>query len=203
MVIVSCLPTKQRNAGTKLSVYDVPALVARCPVVRSPNRKRLHARSKKLSSNEEDATQRGSSKPVQLQVPQPVVPEVGHVSRASIAISLTPEIEKLRDELAKVAVLSLVEGFVNESIILEVAPSIINRALARPLTPLSDCSYLIPLTSKEEVREVCMLDTFKVATKDDCSLVGRDLGNGSTYGICLYMVGVGVLSLKFSSRWES
>lgn len=97
--------------------------------------------------------------------------EMGRVSCTSISIFLTPEIENLRDELAKVAVLSLVEGFANEPSILEEAPSFINRTLAGPLTPLNGCSYLVPLTSRKEVREVCKLGTFKVATKDGpCTL---------------------------------
>lgn len=94
-------------------------------MIRSPNRKRLHVRSKKLSSKEDGGDQCKGSRLAQVPLKSPVVQEMGRTSRASLSISLTPEIEKLRVELAKVAVLSLVEGHVNETSVLEVAPTII------------------------------------------------------------------------------
>lgn len=90
---------------------------------------------------------------------------------ASLSLSLTPETEKIRDELTKVAVLSIIDGFVNEGSVLEVAPTIINRPLAGPITPLSECTFLVILASREEAKEVCKLVSFKVATKDGpCTL---------------------------------
>lgn len=41
--------------------------------------------------------------------------------------SLSPEVMATREELDKVAILSVVEGYVNESSVLEVALAIINR----------------------------------------------------------------------------
>lgn len=116
--------------------------------------------------------------PPQVQQPgvQPLVHHLeelvaGSVSHASLSIPLTPAIEKLREDLAKVVVLSLVEGYVNESSVLEVAPFIINTTLAGPITTLNDCSFLVPLANRDEVREVCKLDSLKVATKDGpCTL---------------------------------
>lgn len=77
----------------------------------------------------------------------------------------------LREELAKVAVLSLEEGFVNEANLLAVMPSIINKELASPITPLYDCTFLLPLRSREEVKELCKLGKFKVKTKDGPCIV--------------------------------
>lgn len=143
-------------------------MAARCPIGRSPNRKRLHVRSKKLGSATGEGVQHPGGQHPGQQFGDPVV---GRASHASLSISLTPAIEKLREDLAKVAVLSLVEGYVNESSVLEVAPTIINSTLAGPITPLNDCSFLIPLANREEVREVCKLGSFKVATKDGpCTL---------------------------------
>lgn len=52
----------------------------------------------------------------------------------ALSLPLSPEVSDIWEELAKVAVLSLVDGFVNESIILEVMPSIINLDLLEPIT---------------------------------------------------------------------
>lgn len=101
----------------------------------SPRRKRLHVRSKKLTSNNLPALPR--EEPIQVNVAttnhQP--------SRLSLSLSHTPEIEKIREDLAKVVILTFIEGFVNGSSILEVAPTIINRSLAGPITPLNECSF--------------------------------------------------------------
>lgn len=102
--------------------------------------------------------------------PRPVVAMATKISRASLSLSLASEIESLRDELAKVAVLTLVEGYVNEASLLEVAPTIINKSLAGPITPFNDCAFLVPLSSREEVKEVCGLGS-KVATKDGPCMV--------------------------------
>lgn len=90
-------------------------------MVRSPHRKRLHVRTKKSTSTEkQDASQEG---PMKMTVTAANHPPPSHVS---LSLSLTPEIEKMRKDLAQVAILSLVEGFVNNSSILEVVPSILN-----------------------------------------------------------------------------
>lgn len=69
-------------------------------------------------------------------------------------------------------VLSIVDGHVNESSVLEVAPALINRQLASPITPMNECHFLVLLASREEVKEVCKLGTFKALTKDNiCSLL--------------------------------
>lgn len=115
---------------------------------------------------------------------------LGRFSRSSLSIPLTPEIEKVRDDLASVAVLSLEQGHVNDSTLMEVAPSILNRTLAGPITPLTDCSFLVPLANREEVRDVCKLGNFTIVIKDGpCTLklapwsaeigaVGRTSGSG-------------------------
>lgn len=68
-------------------------------------------------------------------------------------------------------VILLVEGFINEDIILEVIPPIINRNLAGPITQLNECTFIVPLASRVEVKEVSKLGSFKAATKDGpCTL---------------------------------
>lgn len=100
-----------------------------------------------------------------------MVPNSGRLSHTSLSIALTQETEKIWDELAKVAVLSLVDGHVNDTSVLEVAPTIITMALAGPIMPLNDCSFLVPLANRDEVRKVCKLSTFKFSTKDGpCTL---------------------------------
>lgn len=63
-------------------------------------------------------------------------------------------------------VLSLVDVFVNESSVLEIAPTIINHSLAGPITPLNEYTFLVPLASREEVKEVCKVGTSRVMMKD-------------------------------------
>lgn len=79
---------------------------------------------------------------------------------------MSPEITATLEELGRVVILSLVSDFVNEASILDIAPSLINTSLAGPITPLNECSYLEPLASRSEVKEVCKLGTFKATTKD-------------------------------------
>lgn len=68
-------------------------------------------------------------------------------------------------------VLSLIEGFVNDSNLLTVLPSIINRELTGPITPLNDCAFLLPMKSREEVKDLCRLGTFAASTEDSpCKL---------------------------------
>lgn len=69
------------------------------------------------------------------------------------------------------AVLSLVSCFINEASVMEIAPSVVNKSLARPITTLNEGMFLVSLASKEKVKEVCKLVTFKASTKDDsCTL---------------------------------
>lgn len=62
--------------------------------------------------------------------------------------------------------LSLEERFANESDLLVDIPSIINRDLVGPITPLNDCTYLLLMTSREEVKEIYKMVSFKTLTKD-------------------------------------
>lgn len=87
-------------------------------------------------------------------------------NRVSLSLPLTPESSELREELARVAVMSLEERFVNKASIQEIIPSILKRDLLEPITPLNNCAFLVLLTNREEVKEVCKMESFKVATKD-------------------------------------
>lgn len=118
------------------------------------------------------------------------IPKISMLNRTSLSLSLTPETVELREELARVVVLSLEEGFVNEASILAIIPSILNRELVGLITPLNDCAFLVPLARRDEVKEVCKMGSFKVATKDvPCVLklapwlaklgaIGRAVGDG-------------------------
>lgn len=94
------------------------------------------------------------------------VPRGPKINRDSLSIPLSPESSDLREELTKVAVLTLEEGFVNESSLLAVIPSLINVSLAGPISPLNDCIFLLPLMNREEVKELCKMGKFKAMTKD-------------------------------------
>lgn len=73
---------------------------------------------------------------------------------------------------------------------LVVLPSIFNRELAGPVTPLNDCHFLLPMGSREEMKELCQLGTFLAVTKDgpcvlnlspwsaELGATGRALGDG-------------------------
>lgn len=152
-------------------------MAARCPrgARSSPHRKRLHVRSKRLDVQEETSLRPvsvpGTSKGGSIARQDPIFPRNYCISKASISLSLSPEIAKVRNDLAKVAVLSIVEGYVNETSVLEVVPTVLNCMLAGPITPLNECSFLVPLGSRDEVKTVCKLGSFKVATKDGpCTL---------------------------------
>lgn len=76
-----------------------------------------------------------------------------------------------REDFDKVAILSIIEGVVNEPSMLEVGPALINRPLAGPITPLNKYNFVVPLKIRTEVKEICKLGTFKASTKDGiCSL---------------------------------
>lgn len=142
---------------------------------------------------------------------------LSRVSKASLSLSLMPELAELRDELAKVAVLSLVEGVANESHLLEVVPSIINRNLTGPITPLNDCNFLLPLASREEVKALYKLGSFTARTKDGpCGLkiaswsaelgaVDRTSGRGSGFPSGIYRCRLRVCpsSRRWSVWWGS
>lgn len=89
-----------------------------------------------------------------------------NVRRALLSISLSPEILDIREELAKVAVISVVSCFVNANSVIEILPSVITVSIAGPITPLNDCTFLVPLASKEEVKLVCKMEKVKASTKD-------------------------------------
>ncbi|KAH7681768.1 Zinc finger CCHC-type protein [Dioscorea alata] len=154
-----------RHQVVCLKCACVGHMAARCPVIQSPNRKRIHVRTKKQST----ATPERRCEVVEQGVVSSATHQVS--SKAALSLSLNPEAETAREELASVVVVTIVEGFVNEGSVLEVVPSIINKCLAGPITPLSDIAFLIPLASRDEVKEVCKLGSFKVATKDGpCTL---------------------------------
>lgn len=65
----------------------------------------------------------------------------------------------------------MVDGYVNESSVMEIVPLVVNTKLAGPITPITENSFLLPFANREEVREVAKLGTFKVSTKDGpCTL---------------------------------
>lgn len=64
------------------------------------------------------------------------------------------------------AVLTILSGYVTDRALEEIVPTIINCTLAGPLTPVNDVSYLIPLSCREKVKEVCKLDKLTFTTKD-------------------------------------
>lgn len=145
-------------------------MAARCPVEnrRSPHRKKVHVRTKCVGSqvgslaklhSDEGGLPLGGSRDQKL-------------TRTSLSIPLPPESGGLREDLAKVAVLSLVEDQANESNLLDVIPSVLNMSLAGPITSVNECTFLIPLASREEVKELCKMGKFKVRTKDGpCELL--------------------------------
>lgn len=153
-------------------------VAARCPVEarRSPRRRRLHVRSKlvgsvagpqkaeremsgitKLHQSSGDSRSEGTTSGMESRMV---------VNQASLSLSLSPESDALREDLAKVAVLSIVGGYDNEGSVLEVVPSLINVNPAGPILPLNENSCLIPFANRDEVREVVNLGTFDAITKD-------------------------------------
>lgn len=131
--------TECRHQIVCLRCACVGHMAARCPVIRSPNRKRLHVRSKKSSPKIVGEDHCVDSRPLLAPTQSSEVQEVGRANRASLSISLTPEIEKLRDELAKVAVLSLVEGQVNDASVWRW----LRRSLTRSLPAQSPHSTIV------------------------------------------------------------
>lgn len=49
----------------------------------------------------------------------------------------------------KLAVISIVSNFVNKNSILEIIPTIVNVPIAKPITPINDCTFLVLLVSKK------------------------------------------------------
>lgn len=72
----------------------------------------------------------------------------------------------MREELAMVVVVTILSGYVTDATLNEVIPYVINRTLAGPLIPLNDNTYLVPLTSRAEVKDVCKLDEVSFSKKD-------------------------------------
>lgn len=129
---------------------------------RSPKRKLMHVRSKRSLDAVEISKSELLIAPARSPPrPRPVVPW-----RSSLSLPLISEITTVREELSKVAVLTLLSGYITDSALGEVLPSIINCSLAGSLTAVNDISYLVPLSSRAEVKEVCMLDVVTLATKD-------------------------------------
>lgn len=133
-------------------------LAARCPVEMrcSPRRNRLHVRSKRrvLTGKQEVHRESVSSDPeggqkFQVGVENQALGRKLAPQRVAMSIPLSPEVSDIREELAKLAILTHVDGCVNESSILEVAPAIINHALSGPITPLNDRMFLVPLKNRE------------------------------------------------------
>lgn len=150
-----------RHQVVCLSCSGVGHLAVRCKVAkRSPPHKHFHVRSKKMGTDKlgQDVPALKSTLP-ELQCSHPA-------SRVSISLPLSPEVCATREELAKVVILSIVEGHVNESSILEVAPTLLNVQLAGPITQVNESSFLVPLASRDKVKEVCKLGTFKASTKE-------------------------------------
>ncbi|KAH7659788.1 RNA helicase protein [Dioscorea alata] len=145
-------------------------MAAHCPVEphRSPKHKKVHVRSKWKNT---PGSSLAISEPLNVDGQAAEQRDHSH-KRTSLSLPLTSESAELRKKLAKVAVVGLVEGFVNENSILEVVPSIINRKIAEPVTPINDCNFLILLDSRAEVKKVVKLGTCKVSTKDGpCVLI--------------------------------
>lgn len=69
-------------------------------------------------------------------------------SHSSLSLPLIPEIAAVREELALVVVVTILSGYVSDAGLVEVLPTVINRSLARPLTPLNDNMYLVSLASR-------------------------------------------------------
>lgn len=137
---------------------------------RSLRRRRLHVRSK-LARSKADSPGLGKNVEDNLDgvsVTQKVqsggTKQVGN--HASLSLSLSLESYELREELAKVTVLSLVRGNVNEGSVLEVKPSVIATKIAGPIVPLNESSFLIPFENRNKMREVVKLGTFDVMIKD-------------------------------------
>lgn len=158
--------SKCRHQVVCLRCSGVGHVVARCKLEphRSPKRKRLHVRTKRSAELEDENR---VEPPVLPRLSESRLPLVGH---AILSLRLTPEIAAVREELAMVVVLTILSSYVTDAGLNEVLPSVINRALAGPLTPLNDTMYLIPLSSLADVKEVCKLDVAKFEIKDGMCL---------------------------------
>ncbi|XP_039138075.1 uncharacterized protein LOC120275526 [Dioscorea cayenensis subsp. rotundata] len=167
-----------RHQVVCLRCSGVGHVAARCPVDdrRSPRRRKVHVRSK-LSGGKGGVPERER---VDGRLPEKVsrTQERGEggmtegertrlkVNCASLSLSISPESYELREELAKVAVLSLVGGNVNEGSVLEILPSILNTKMAGPAVPLNENSFLLPFENRDVVREVVKLGSFDAMTRD-------------------------------------
>lgn len=64
------------------------------------------------------------------------------------------------------AVVSVSSGYVNKNSVIEVCHSIFNSLIARPITLVNNCTFLVPMMSRKKVKEVCKLGLMQVSTKD-------------------------------------
>lgn len=136
---------------------------------RSPQRKRLHVRSKIMETQVHTGSEVTPDPAVS--VPDSIVdgtrvPILQRSRRVALSLVLSPKIFVTWEELAKVTVLTMMSSYVNEKSMLEVAPSVIDKQLAGPITPLNEDAFLVSLASRDEVKEACKLGTFSTATKD-------------------------------------
>lgn len=86
--------------------------------------------------------------------------------RSKLVGSKVADSERTEVRLAKVVVLSLVSGFVNEGSVLEVIPSVLTIKMAGPIVSLNETSFIIPFKKRNEVRDVVKLGTFDIMAKD-------------------------------------
>lgn len=139
-------------------------VVARCRVVprHSLKRKRMHVRSKKSSEPTDQRREMVSKTPAHASLAS------CHLwsRRSTLSLPLSPEIAVVREELAKVAIRTILSGFVMDASLEEVLPMVINFSLAGPLTPLNDNTYLVPLLSRAEAKEVCKMREVQFRIKE-------------------------------------
>lgn len=147
-----------------LRCNGVGHVAARCrmEVRRSPKRKRLHVRSKHQTVVEDQNLLKSPSETA----PPPLGPSLLMPPWSTLSLPLTPEITAVREELALVVVVTIISGYVTDLALDEVLPSIINRSLAGPLTPVNDNTYLVPLSCRADVKEVSKMEVMQFSTKD-------------------------------------
>lgn len=98
-------------------------------------------------------------------------PSTQKATHASFLLSLSPEITALHEVLAKVAVLTVCLCFMTDNMLERVFLNVIKLSIAGSLMPVNDNMFLVPLTSREDVEEICKMGSFKISTKEgDCSL---------------------------------
>lgn len=79
--------------------------------------------------------------PLELPAIQATQPSESHLLtpvHSTLSLPLTREIAAVREELALVVVVTIIFGYVMDAALDEVLPSVINRSLDGPLTPLNE-----------------------------------------------------------------